>query len=321
MPALKVIRKPLNPALKCFNLPPAKCAAAAKNLHFRIFPAHSFFTLSGNRMPLPASTSTSKILFWVLNAFLGVAFLAEISTPKSSSALDAATITLDAATITLAAVASVAGLARQLPLQNVLPTALIAALIGGLAHGLSSNSNFSIPFGPITFSPPAGEKIFNFVPWSIPLLWVIAIFNARGVGRLILRPWRKVKNYGYWLIGLTAALATAFDLALEPYAWYVKHFWFWQRTKIPFTWEGAALLNFVGWAFVSLLIMMFATPSLIRKQPGKSSSPDIQPLALWLGALILFATGSAGAGLWWPVGVDAAIAAVTTVFAVRGVKW
>jgi len=263
-------------------------------------------------MPLPASTS--KNLFWVLNAFLGVAFIIEISAPRFSTALDAATIAL-------AAVASVAALTRQLPLQNVLPTALIAALIGGLAHGLSSNSNYSIPFGPIAFSPAAGGKIFNFVPWTIPLLWVIAIFNARGVGRLILRPWRKVKNYGYWLIGLTAILATAFDLALEPYAWYVKHFWFWQRTKIALTWEGAALLNFVGWAFVSLLIMMFATPSLIRKQPGSPSSPDFHPLALWLGALSLFATGSAGAGLWWPAGVDAAIAAVTTFFAVRGAKW
>jgi uncharacterized membrane protein len=258
--------------------------------------------------------STAKNLFWMLNALLGVAFIMELSAPRLASALDGATIVL-------AAVASVAALHRQLPLQNVLPAALIAALIGGIAHGLSANPNLAIPFGPVIFNPASGAKMFNAIPWTIPLLWVIAIFNARGVARLILRPWRKVKNYGYWLIGLTCVLAVAFDFALEPFAGHVKHFWFWQHTKIPVTWQGATLLNFVSWAFVTLLIMLFATPSLIRKQPGKSSAPDLHPLVLWLGALLLFAVGSAEVGLWWPVAADALIAAVTTVFAVRGAKW
>jgi uncharacterized membrane protein len=238
----------------------------------------------------------------------------EFFAPRFSSALDAATIAL-------AAIASVAALRRQLPLQNVMSAALIAAVIGGAAHGLSSSANLSIPFGPIVFKPSAGAKILDFVPWTVPLLWVVAIFNARGVARLILRPWRKVKNYGFWLIGLTAVLATAFDVALEPFAWYVKHFWFWQRTKMAINWEGATLLNFVGWLFVSLLIMMFAGPLFIRKQPGNPSAPEFHPLAVWLGALVLFAAGAAGAGLWWAAAVDMVIAAVTTVFAVRGAKW
>jgi putative membrane protein len=253
-------------------------------------------------------------IFWTLNALLGAAFAVEIFAPQFSAALDAATIAL-------AAVASVAALRRQLPLQNVLPAALITALIGGVAHGLSSNPNLAIPFGPVVFNPASGGKIFNAVPWTLPLLWVVAIFNARGVARLILRPWRKVKNYGFWLIGLTCVLAVAFDFALEPFAWHVKHFWLWQQTKIPFTWEGATVLNFLGWAFVSLLIMLFATPSLIPKSPVNPSKPDFHPLALWLGALLLFATGVAGAGLWAAVAADAVIAVVTTVMAVRGAKW
>lgn len=245
---------------------------------------------------------------------LGIAFLLEIFAPRLSDLVDAAIIVL-------AAIASIVALSRQLPLQNVLPVALISALIGGVAHGLSANSYLAMPFGPVVFNPAAGAKLLQFVPWTTLLLWIVAIFNARGVARLVLRPWRKVKNYGYWLIGLTAVLAMMFDLALEPYAVYEKHFWFWQHTKIPVTWAGASLLNFIGWAFASLLIMLFATPSLIRKQPGASSAPDLHPLVIWLGALLLFAVGSARAGLWWPVGVDAAIAAVTLVFAVRGVKW
>jgi uncharacterized membrane protein len=263
-------------------------------------------------MGLPANTP--KVFPRALNALLGIALIVEILAPGFSSSLDAVTIVL-------AAAASIAGLSRQLPLQNVLQAALLTALIGGIAHGLSANPNLSIPFGPVVFNPACGAKIFNAVPWTVPLLWIIAIFNARGVARLILRPWRKVKNYGFWLIDLTALLAVAFDFALEPFAWHVKHFWLWQRTKISVNWFGVSPLNFIGWLFVSLLILAFVTPSLIKKQPGSPGAPDFHPLAVWLGALLLFAAGSAGAGLWWSVGVDAAIAAVTAAFAVRGAKW
>jgi hypothetical protein len=265
-------------------------------------------------MPTPAATpATSKYYFWSLNGLLGAAFLIELCAPHSWP--DG-----DAVTLVLAAVASVAALTRQLPLQNVLAAALITATMGAIAHGLSAIPNLSVPFGPLIFNPAAGPKLFT-VPWTIPFLWVVAIFNARGTARLMLRPWRKVKNYGYWLIGLTATLAVAFDFALEPFACRVKHYWLWQPTKLSLTWQGATPLNFLGWAFVSLLILAFASPSLIRKQPASSKKPDLHPLMLWLGALLGFATSSASAGLWWPVGVDAAIAAVTAWFAIRGAKW
>jgi uncharacterized membrane protein len=253
-------------------------------------------------------------VFWILNVLLGAAFVAELFAPKAS-------VALDQVTIVLAAVAAVAALKRQLPLQNVLPAALVAACIGGVAHAVSSRPNFSLPFGPVVFGDAAGERIFNVLPWTVPFLWVAAIFNARGTARLMLRPWRKVKAYGFWLIGFTALLAVAFDVALEPFAWHVKHFWLWQPTRLAVTWEGATLLNFVGWACVALLIMMVITPSLIRKQPGNAAAPDLHPLILWLGALLLFAVGCAGARLWWPVAVDAALAAVTAFFAVRGARW
>ncbi len=168
--------------------------------------------------------NTAKYFFWLLNVLLGIAFIAGLLASGPSSRMDAATIVL-------AASASIIALQRELPLQNVLPVALMAALIGGLAHGLSASLNFSMPFGPLVFNSACGVKIFNAVPWTIPLLWIVVIFNARGVARLILRPWRGVKNYGVWFIGLTCLLAVAFDFALEPFAWHVKHFWLWQHDK------------------------------------------------------------------------------------------
>ena len=73
----------------------------------------------------------------------------------------------------------------------------------------------------------------------MPLIWVVVILNSRGVARLILRPWRKIRNYGFWLIGLTAALTMLFDLAFDPFASRVKHYWLWVPTKLPLTWQGA----------------------------------------------------------------------------------
>lgn len=253
-----------------------------------------------------------NVLHWMLVAALGVTVLGEILAPNFSA-------TLDAALIALAAAASITALTRQLPLQNVLLAAAITALIGGTAHGLSART--SIPFGPLIFNENAGPKLFDCIPWTVPLLWIVAIFNSRGVARLGLRPWRKTKNYGWWLIGLTAVLAVVFDLALEPVAAHVKHFWLWQPTKLHITWHGASPLNFLGWAFVSLLILAFITPSLIKKQPGNSRAPDFMPFGLWLGAMTLFAASSATAGLWPAVIVDAVLAGVATVFAIRGAKW
>jgi len=225
---------------------------------------------------------------------------------------------LDALLLFLATAGSISALARQLPLQSVLFAAFITGFIGIAAHGLSARTG--LPFGPLSFGESVGPQLFNTVPWTVGLIWIIAIFNSRGTARVILRPWRKVKNYGFILIGLTALLSLAFDLALEPFA-HTKHFWFWHPTKIHFTWHGASPLSFCGWAFVSLIILAVIMPYLIRKQPGNPSAADLSPVALWLGAIILFAVNSAGAGEWAAVILDIIVGGLAALFAWRGLKW
>jgi uncharacterized membrane protein len=225
---------------------------------------------------------------------------------------------VDALLILCATASSISALARQLPLQSVLFAAFVTALIGGTAHGLSARTG--LPFGPLTFGETAGPKLFNTVPWTVGMLWIIAIFNSRGVARLMLRPWRRMKTYGFWLMGLTAALALVFDFALEPFA-RAKHLWLWLPTKIPVTWHGASPLSFLGWMFVSLLILAIIMPYLIRKQPGSNSAPDYAPLALWLGAVILFAVNSAQAGQPGALLVDIVAAGVISLFSWRGARW
>ena len=76
--------------------------------------------------------------------------------------------------------------------------------------------------------------MLGVVPWPLPLLWVVLVINARGVGRLVMRPWRKTNFYGFWVIGLTCLLVLAFDLGLEPFAVEVKGYWLWPLGEAPF---------------------------------------------------------------------------------------
>ena len=263
----------------------------------------------------PAGGTTLKKRDWPHYLILTLTLAAAVATLFNPFGT---TSNLDALLLLLATAGSISALARQLPLQSVLFAAFITVLIGGAAHGLSARTG--LPFGPLSFGTTAGPQLFNTVPWTVGLLWIIAILNSRGVARLMLRPWRRVKNYGFLLMGLTAALALAFDFALEPFA-RVKHLWLWQPTKISMTWHGASPLSFLGWVFVSLLILAIIMPYLIRKQPGNPSAPDFAPLALWVGAIILFSINAAQAGLWLAVIVNIVIAGIVAVFSWRGARW
>jgi uncharacterized membrane protein len=171
------------------------------------------------------------------------------------------------------------------------------------------------------FDPDADQKLFGILPLATPLLWVAAVLNSRGVARLILRPWREIRAYGFWLIGVTALFTMLFDCTLEPFAAHAKHYWIWPTTGCSLTPQGASLCDSVGWFVVTLLILAFATPVMINKQLSKRSALDFHPLAVWLGAVLLFATSAAMHGLWLAFATDMIIAATAAVFAVRGARW
>ena len=174
-----------------------------------------------------------------------------------------------------------------------------------MAHALGAKTG--IPFGPFMFGPDAGQKFFKTLPWAMPLLWVVAVLNSRGVARLILRPWRKIRAYGFWLIGLTAVLTMLFDCALEPFAATTETLLDLDDRQIFADPAGRAAVEFLRLVVVTLLILAFATPAMINKQLSKRSAPDFHPLAVWLGAILLFAAGAAMHGLWLAVAADAIV--------------
>jgi len=227
----------------------------------------------------------------------------------------------EASLVLAATLSTVVSQARRLPLQNVMLAAGLIAIIGGAEHAVGAVT--AIPFGPFSYADDAGPQIFGALAWPMPFVWVIVILNSRGVARLMLRPWRKLRSYGFWLIGITVALTVMFDLALEPFAAAVKRYWLWHPTRLPFTWGGAPITNFLGWLVTALLILAFATPALIDKRHQRSANrpPDYHPFVIWLLAMLLFAVGAATRQLW-PAGIYCIAAGIAvTIFAIRGAKW
>jgi uncharacterized membrane protein len=218
----------------------------------------------------------------------------------------------------LALASTLTSLSGQLPLQNVL---LAAFIIGVIAGGIQLVGALTgIPFGPLVYTQGAGPQLFNSMSWAIPFVWIIALLNARGVARLIMRPWRKLRIYGYWVIGLTALLALIFDFGLEPYATHLKRYWLWRPTKLSVDWYGTPLSNFLGWLVTALLALAFSTPSLMKKKPSKSAL-NYHPLMVWVALNVLFIASSFSQHFWLAGAASAVMCIVVTAFAVRGANW
>jgi uncharacterized membrane protein len=224
----------------------------------------------------------------------------------------------DAIMLLLALITTLVSLAGQLPTQNVLLAAVVIGAIGGGIHALGAFTG--IPFGPVIYTPHDGSLMFNALPWFMPLLWIIVILNSRGVARLILRPWRKLRVYGYWLMGITTVLTLIFTLGLEPFATHLRHYWLWNPTKLPVDWYGTPLTNFLGWLVTALLILAFSTPSLMKKKPTKSH-PEYHPLVVWFSANLLFIAGALSQHLVTAAIVSGVACLAVIPFAVRGARW
>jgi uncharacterized membrane protein len=202
--------------------------------------------------------------------------------------------------IVFAAASTLASLARELPVQNVMLAFVVIMLIaGGIG---TAGAMAGVPFGPIRYTDRIGQELFHPLPWSIPLLWLVLVLNARGTARLLLRRWRHSATYGYWIMGVATLLVLAFDFGFEPVATHVIQYWTWQRSKTSLAWYGAPWTNFAGWIVTTLLILAFALPALINKKPG-NYPPAWHPLVVWsilhvLVAIAAFAGGFSGLGIY-----------------------
>ena len=75
---------------------------------------------------------------------------------------------LDALLWPLAAATLLVGLARRLPLQNVVATALLAGGIGLAVHWVGGVTD--VPFGRRESSGLMGDRLLRHVPWGLPFV-------------------------------------------------------------------------------------------------------------------------------------------------------
>jgi putative membrane protein len=269
-----------------------------------------------------SSGGLKRTLTWMASAVALVSYVSVMLTLLTPIELPGKGGWLMATLVMAMVLATLVAMLRQLPAQNVLLVTVIVAVIGGATHALCATT--AIPFGPMVFTDGVGPQWFHKLAWPMPFIWIVAVLNSRGVARLILRPWRKLRTrYGFWVIGLSAVLTVVFCAMLEPFASRVKHYWLWEETKLPFTWYGTPVTNFLGWVVVSLLILAFITPVLIKKRikSRDKSVLDYHPLISWVLLDALFAAGAATQQLWWAVILCAVVGVAVTIAAISGSRW
>lgn len=226
--------------------------------------------------------------------------------------------TFDAITLFMAFATTLVSLSAQLPAQNIALAAVIIAAIGGGIHAL--NALTGIPFGPLIYKPESGPRLFGALVWFMPLWWVVAVLSSRGVARLILRPWRKIRAYGFWLIGITTLLTLLLELNFQPFATHTRGYWMWPPGKLIVDWFGTPLSDFLGWLVTTLLILAFSTPALMKRKPS-SSGADFHPIIVWLALNFAFSAGAFSQHLLVPAIVGIVICLAIIPFAIRGAKW
>jgi uncharacterized membrane protein len=238
-----------------------------------------------------------------------------LGTGVTGRALPGPTGWSEALLLVLATIATLVGITRTQPVTRVGIAAGLIAVIGSVAHGVGAAT--SIPFGPFSYGESIGP-----LAWPVPLLWLVVTLNARGVARMMLRPWRKTRRYGFGVIGVATLLTMLFQLGLDPWASQVSGYWIWLPTKFPFTWHGMPWTNLLGWGLAALVAFAFATPFLVHKEARRpKSAPHHQPLITWVLALTWFGVVAARHQLWSALIACLVLATVSSFFALRGARW
>jgi len=172
-------------------------------------------TPPGNQPAITLAEKMKAWFHWLFVVLLAAAFALVLAANGLSLELPGRPGWPEALLILLATVSTITALARQLALQNVLLAASVIALMGGAVHSLGVM--MGIPFGRFCSARKPDRNYSKRCRGRCVDLGHRG-FEFTGVVRLILRPWRKIRSYGFWLIGLTAALTMLFDLTFDPFA-------------------------------------------------------------------------------------------------------
>lgn len=206
---------------------------------------------------------------------------------------------IDAITLVIATLATLFGLSRWWPSQNIIAIAcLTIVLSGALEHILVLSTGTGYP-------DIAGNTIFG-VPWTLPFFWLIAMLNARSVARLILWPKRERGSYGLWLIFYTAVMTALVLLVQEAISGRFAN------------WAAPLMLCAVRF-LAAVFFLAIVAPFLIPKG-AVVPPPEYGPVTIWAVINLYLVVAAAIGNYWDGAGILVVANGVLTTLALRARK-
>ncbi|MBK7934043.1 MAG: isopentenyl-diphosphate Delta-isomerase [Acidobacteria bacterium] len=172
---------------------------------------------------------------------------------------------------------------------------LLWAILGVYALLIETLAIFTgFPYGHFGYSGLLGAKLFGLTPWTVFLAWTPLIIGAYAVSRTL---------FGNIVVRVlaTAAVATCFDLVLDPGA---VRLGFWKyAANIGF--YGVPISNFVGWLITGSLAAIVIELFLRRAKPLLRVPVQLASSAF---LIVFFWTAIAAfGGMVWPAVIGLAI--------------
>ncbi len=140
-------------------------------------------------------------------------------------------------------------------LRRALTIGLLIIVLSYLVEILGVNSGF--PFGAYHYTGILFPTLPGSVPLAVMFAWVFIVLGAYG--------WiQNSKRFAGVLAAVVGALlATLLDLAIEPVAAHVVHYWQWLAPG-TINYYGVPLANFAAWFLVALALLLLAGRLLVH---------------------------------------------------------
>jgi hypothetical protein len=142
------------------------------------------------------------------------------------------------------------------------------------------SSHTSWPLGPVYFTERLGKKI-GPVPLCLPLLWLTVILGARAAAvRLLAARGRSGSQSALTNPVLSACLACASALLLNPIAWKQRSWWLWYPADLNA--PGSAPLT----ALITLLVLSLGGTAVIRPRNDQNNALAKTSDPFWIFVVI-----------------------------------
>ena len=124
------------------------------------------------------------------------------------------------------------------------------------------------------------------------------MLSARGTARLLLCPFRRAANYGFYVFGVTLFFFIIFSIGFEPVASDVGGFHRW-RIESALLENGylSALYRLISWVCGWGLALILATLFLMKKRPSAAEVTG-EPFRIWFLLNLVCAIGLVSHQIW-----------------------